>query len=1458
MALSTFGGDEQNVAQDDIELMSGTGNPAYADLAAKSTREYLGARQEEQKSTAAILKQAQEVLLQRANQPDEAGFAFRIAGALGRPTKTGHWTESLSNLNDVLAEESGTRHKARQDYENLKLKYELQNASTKSGILKEQADMYTGLAKIRQPNQTRIPPQQWAIEVLTKADADPKSVTEAQITRANKILFEGKGSNSELGEAIRIKNDPNSSPEDKGIAIDIINKKTYIRPERAAKEAPEPVFDPQSAQVLAQRFGVPVNANPPFMGVDRKTSQQLLVSENKRAQKAIEATEEEANKAGEVETKMKRFLELNKKVNSGKLSGMLPSVSSEAQEMDKITAELAPMNRAPNSGSVSDFDAKQLLKATVSASNNYETNKNIVEAWKAYRRTITERSNFLSNYYAANKTLAGAPQQWQRYMNANPIFDPKKEGTFAPNKARKTYKDFFYPQTEEKAMGGRVGYAEGGDVELDDNVDGLTELVAKYDNYANGGAVRMQEGGVPPDSVIRLKPIQSSDAVNKSRAFFGQGMAMSAGDEAEALYRRYFGDDGRNKDYNQILNEVRADYRRWGEENPAEQIGYELAGGMAPTAAMMLTPGGQGAAVANTGRMAALTRTPMRRAIASGTAQGGISGFNAGEGGVQNRLGSAAMGATTGAIAAPVVGKTAELMGRGARGAVNLARQPFRAGDSYYENQAMNKVLEKMRQDGITPRQALGRVADERGLYPTPNRVGTRPDTRLMDTSQGLTDLAETVAQRPGSGRTNLVEAMKDRVRGTKGKVSSMVNEQLAGGKTYYKEMTDLTKDLRSSADGLYTAAYAHGDVSDPRIMKILQTPEFKRAYQEVLKTNEIKKANAIARGEDPSRFDLKQIYKVKEGQDMNAPVLDMELVSVPDVRTLDNIKQGLDTVIMAGRSSDDKLSRESANALKDLKNTFVDIIDQAVPSYKIARNKYKGDIEVIDALDVGRKEFPKMLPEQAADYVKSLSEAEKQALRIGYSQHFQTKIGEAKNSINAAEQIIGAQNEKARLRTLFDTDAEYKLFENALLAESRNFKNAGQVVANSATERRRMGRKEFESGNDAVSELLDATRGGVVSTVLSIARKAPSLFRNEKVAAKVSDILSTGSPDEINKILGELNKRASSYAREASINSKITNVGAKGAAKMSGESPLAADYERPEGELAPSGIAEESSGAALPMDLTFEPETPEPEIIEVPVDERAYGGHVRHFEGGGYAEVSAKDLADHAKMVEYQKARRKQADDYLKQVYDKRAKTPSRSPMGGVGGGSGIGHIIDPSAVKSLIPNFDQGGSVGSREADYVSTILDRMDVSAYADQMQQGKNKSKFMTGRMGYRQPIGDNAQISGGVSGRAVDWEGEDSRGNKYAGGKSGISGADIGYSDDKQSLMAKYAVPMGENSLAFQSAQYSRNLPQNRGRIGISHQRISPEGIRRDPRTELFYNKQFKNGGMVNVMRKMRG
>jgi hypothetical protein len=118
--------DEQEVdTQVDVEeesseppvQYSNVGKNQYVDLASAAFLDYKKRRQEENTQTAQILKQAQDVLLARANPENSPEMYFRLAAAFGKPTKTGAFGESLGYANEALADEAARREKYRQAYE---------------------------------------------------------------------------------------------------------------------------------------------------------------------------------------------------------------------------------------------------------------------------------------------------------------------------------------------------------------------------------------------------------------------------------------------------------------------------------------------------------------------------------------------------------------------------------------------------------------------------------------------------------------------------------------------------------------------------------------------------------------------------------------------------------------------------------------------------------------------------------------------------------------------------------------------------------------------------------------------------------------------------------------------------------------------------------------------------------------------------------------------------------------------------------------------------------------------------------------------------------------------------------------------------------------------------------------------------------------------------------------------
>lgn len=1319
---------------------SGFSRPGAKNAAVLAAQNYVSALEKSQKTNAEIMQDAQRVLLQRANEPMDAGAWFRVAAAFGKPTRTGSFGETLGNVNEVLGSEAEKKLKAKRDLEEMQMKYKMQLGSQAADLSKAQLDAYVRTAGIKEapaspvrqlqieaaslpegsPERTQIEARisrmtaprgnapdagtnaamkryafgvvqqhrkdpssvspeelkdariilglekieggkyasgfnlkERAYRVLQQQKDDPNSVTEQEVADARKILgledqkkdekptplsSQGKlYTDKHLARAAQEKFGSAAVPENetdrKAVEAQAakyredeknarLQEKREGRPPPKPEKEKEPVLNIQDIPVVARQLGVPSNTRP-YEGVNDKTVQTLLVSNTKAAQKSLGKLENLTSNTLATDADVKRFLALNKKNSTGPSYAYRPDISlgTPYQTMRSIASKLAPENRKEGTGSVSDFDAKQLIKMTLSIENGYETNKDVGAALLAYNQSLRDKAKFFSDYFQANRHLDGAEAAWLSYMNANPIFDPRKPERPVINTRRKTYKQFFYPD-EQRAQGGMVGYANGGIVDMVNNYQGYGDLASLRQKYAHGGVVKMQQGGNPEDapveSVVRLRATPpASDMANRARAIFGQGLGMSFGDEAEALYRSL---GQSNRSYDQILNDIRADYRRWSEENPGQALFGEFTGGVAPSVAAMVVPGGQELTAANAARMSRyvpmLTKTPLRRTATAGFTSGAISGFGAGEEGLGSRFLESGKSALLGGTLGPLIGKSGELLYEGGKG---IYKRLLKPGTDRIEEAALNKVLQKMAQDGMTPQQAIRQVALERGYMPSPQPAGTRPRTQLRDVSPGLTDLAETVANRPGAGRTEMVKDVLKTGRKTKGNVMQMVEERVGGGKTMFDTETALTDNLRGNADWLYDRAYRHGTVTDPRILSMLDQPQFKQAYQQVLETNKIRKANAIARGEDPSKFDMKEIYRVKPGQDPNNPVLDLELVNAPDVRTLDQMKRGLDYIIRSGRRSENAAAQDASHALNEYKNTFLNVLDEVVPAYGFARQQYRGDLEVLDALDFGRNQFGKLAPDRAADYVSKLTPAEKEALRIGYAQQFIDKIGNSKNAINAAEEVLGAENNVGRLQTLFDTPQEFEVFKGILKAESRNVKSGQRIAQGSATGRRKELQKEFE-GDNVAAQMLDLAGGSPFSTFMRVMRKAPELFKNEQVAASVSKILNTGKPAELNALLRQLEQRADNYAAEQARLRNIGMAGTKGAARMSGTSPVGANAEKEEINI-PSSVEGENTGVVVPDDYrppAPEPEAPEPEVIIQEAEPEEAEPQQEYRRGGG------------------------------------------------------------------------------------------------------------------------------------------------------------------------------------------------------------------------------------------------
>lgn len=630
-----------------------------------------------------------------------------------------------------------------------------------------------------------------------------------------------------------------------------------------------------------------------------------------------------------------------------------------------------------------------------------------------------------------------------------------------------------------------------------------------------------------------------------ARAFLGQGLGMGWGDEAEAFFRSRLGDEG----YEDALKKIRQEYAQYSKEAPIASTVAEFGGGMAPALGMMFVPGAQGAAAAQAKRTTAGT---LARLAGLGATTGAVSG--AGSAVEGDRVSGGAAGATLGAA----IGLGTPIALRSAKGAGSWLRDRLAPSEAVIATRAGEKLSGAMKESNLTPQQIEQMMAKDRSMG-VPSTVA--------NVDYALADLAEAVAQRTGKGTRKVEKTLTQQKSGSRERAYQQVAKGLQPG-NYYDDEAKLVQDLRSKAGSMYDEAYAWGDVDDPKIMRALGRPELQSAYKTARDIAEAQKSLAIIRGEDPSKFDLPEIYKpTGKFTDSGAEVL--ELTKLPDVRTLDFMKRALDAQIKTGYASDNAAVKANTATLKEIRNELRDTLKESVPPYKKALSEYSGDMEVIDAMRSGLNDFGKLDSEQVVKMVADMGRAEKEAFRTGVARSLYGQIMDPSTNFNAANRIINSPETVAKLQPLFEDPAHFRLFQTAMEREAQLFQQANKILGGSQTAKRGAMREALDEGPGVGEAVANAVTGGFWPSLTSMAaRVARSSTLSPQVADKLSDMLMSKNPSEVASVVKFLEQYEKGLAPKA-VRSTATERGAvMGGATSIFPAPMVEQAEQPNADI--------------------------------------------------------------------------------------------------------------------------------------------------------------------------------------------------------------------------------------------------------------------------------------------------
>lgn len=207
-------------------------------------------------------------------------------------------------------------------------------------------------------------------------------------------------------------------------------------------------------RAIGDALGVPVAEVDPLSGLAPRVAEAAGKEQAKQTEKDLAGLREAVAAGRATQADLNRFDALMNVQETGGIYGV-PGIGGLARsiggvfdpqvsEMNAIADKITPTMRQPGSGATSDFDARMFQSATVGVGKPKEANAAIIRAAQAAQKLQEEALSFKEAYATANGgSLRGADEQWRRYLEANPIFDPESPDKPKLNTKRVSYQQFF-------------------------------------------------------------------------------------------------------------------------------------------------------------------------------------------------------------------------------------------------------------------------------------------------------------------------------------------------------------------------------------------------------------------------------------------------------------------------------------------------------------------------------------------------------------------------------------------------------------------------------------------------------------------------------------------------------------------------------------------------------------------------------------------------------------------------------------------------------------------------------------------------------------------------------------------------------------------------------------------------------------------------------------------------------
>ena len=559
----------------------------------------------------------------------------------------------------------------------------------------------------------------------------------------------------------------------------------------------------------------------------------------------------------------------------------------------------------------------------------------------------------------------------------------------------------------------------------------MAALKDQITDLQNELLVAKDEGKITPEGLKLLDQIQGGQWQTGGFGQFLKGMTSNFSDEGIGAIKSFFSSDPKN--IAQAIKKInpqepqpspmdvgialeRVGQSEYSQENPLRSAAYQVGGAMVP---------------------ALVTRRPGPSSMLGQMGLAGLAGATAGIGESEAELFSPETGkeALTGSgiamASVPVAKGLGLLAGKTYRTAVSaMFDNPQRMG----VDQSRAMIREALSADAGGVDEAIKMILDKAGKPYTLADIG--PNSRAY---------LDAVNQLPGPGKQVAKTFLEDRDKGLLKRLTSDMQVAFGSKAAFFDEFNAL-KDARSAIGGkLYGAALPRPIEITSEFTDLLQRPSMKQAYD---------RAVVLAQEQGV------KLPKVQINPDTGKLVTDKGLpVTNIDTTFMHYMKMGLDDLVYTGKSPTSGIGSTQLGAIKQTRGAFLDLLDNANPAYKRARDYWSSDTSVLKAMDEGRSIFSKKpadLDELLND-VLTMSKSEKNAVRLGTMQSLLDRLGGAQTADtmvsavgNPAMDILKNPKNVRIIRATFDSDEAgknaYNKFMSNLMSEVE-MKTTSKVV---------------------------------------------------------------------------------------------------------------------------------------------------------------------------------------------------------------------------------------------------------------------------------------------------------------------------------------------------------------------------------------------------------------------------